>query len=249
MAPLLKDRPPLETGASGSGAYVASVVQVLSEHPRVYLFPHFLDAESADSLVQVAEHRLTPSSLALKPGETVENTKEVRTSSGTFMDPKDDPSGALLRMEERAAALAMLPRRYGESWNVLRYDRTQHYHSHYDAFPEEDYGKQRSQRVATLLVYLSDVEEGGETTFLLEGEGGLARLEHIDYTACNATGIQVKPRKGDAVLFWSAYPDGRIDKHALHGGCPVIKGTKWAAVKWMRNRCVGEKCSNGAEDS
>lgn len=247
LMPLLKDRPPVDTGASGSGAYVASVVQVISEHPRIYLYPRFIDDESAHSLVEVAEKRLAPSALALKRGETAEATKEVRTSSGTFMDTTDDPSGALARMEERIAALTMLPRAYGETWNVLRYDKTQHYHSHYDAFPEEDYGKQRSQRIATVLIYLTDVEEGGETTFLLEGEGGLKHLSHIDYTSCNATGIRVKPRKGDAVVFWSAFPDGSIDKHALHGGCPVIQGTKWAAVKWLRNKCIAGKCERGED--
>ena len=45
-------------------------------------------------------------------------------------------------------------------------------------------------QVATVLVYLSDAEEGGETVFLLEGREGLARLAHIDYKACD-TGIRV----------------------------------------------------------
>lgn len=41
-----------------------------------------------------------------------------------------------------------------------------------------------------MLVYLSDVEDGGETSFLLEGKDGLARLATIDYKACD-TGIKV----------------------------------------------------------
>jgi hypothetical protein len=45
--------------------------------------------------------------------------------------------------------------------------------------------------VATVLVYLSDAEEGGETVFLLEGREGLDRLAHIDYKACD-TGIRVR---------------------------------------------------------
>ncbi len=39
---------------------------------------------------------------------------------------------------------------------------------------------------------------------------------------------------GDAVLFWGVYPTGTIDPHSLHGGCPVKKGEKWVATKWIR---------------
>ena len=36
-----------------------------------------------------------------------------------------------------------------------------------------------------MLLYLNDVEEGGETVFQLEGQGGLERLKDIDYTKCD----------------------------------------------------------------
>ena len=41
-----------------------------------------------------------------------------------------------------------------------------------DYFDPKDFGPQPSQRIATVLVYLSDVEEGGETVFKREGWGG-----------------------------------------------------------------------------
>ena len=49
---------------------------------------------------------------------------------------------------------------------------------------------------------------------------------------------------GDALLFWSARTDGSLDKHALHGGCPVVKGEKWVATKWIRNKCFMGDCFN-----
>lgn len=58
-----------------------------------------------------------------------------------------------------------------------------------------------------------------------------------NWTDCDADGgLRYKPRAGDAVLFWSAFPDGRLDQHALHGSCPVVTGNKWVAVKWIRNK-------------
>lgn len=43
----------------------------------------------------------------------------------------------------------------------------------------------------------------------------------------------VKPKKGDALLFYSLHLDGTTDEHSLHAGCPVIKGEKWSATKWI----------------
>ena len=52
------------------------------------------------------------------------------------------------------------------------------------------------------------------------------------YSACAMKGLAVKPQAGSAVAFWSLQTDGRLDSGALHGGCPVLKGTKWSATKW-----------------
>ncbi|CAM9507867.1 unnamed protein product, partial [Discosporangium mesarthrocarpum] len=45
----------------------------------------------------------------------------------------------------------------------------------------------------------------------------------------------VAPRKGEAVLFYSQHPDGRVDTTSQHGACPVIQGQKWAANLWVWN--------------
>ena len=48
--------------------------------------------------------------------------------------------------------------------------------------------------------------------------------------------LSVRPKKAHAVLFYSQHPDGSLDKSSKHGGCPVLKGTKWAANLWIWNR-------------
>ncbi len=47
---------------------------------------------------------------------------------------------------------------------------------------------------------------------------------HVPDTSCAR---RYKPRLGDAVLFYDTHLNGDIDKHSLHGGCPVGKGEKW----------------------
>jgi hypothetical protein len=38
-------------------------------------------------------------------------------------------------------------------------------------------------------------------------------------------------------------PDGEEDTSSLHAGCPVIKGTKWSATKWMHVGKFGCGCT------
>lgn len=59
-----------------------------------------------------------------------------------------------------------------QAFNILRYELKQKYDSHMDTFDPADFGPQYSQRLATVLIYLSEVEEGGETVFKREGRNG-----------------------------------------------------------------------------
>lgn len=46
--------------------------------------------------------------------------------------------------------------------------------------------------------------------------------------------------KGNAVLFWDTKVGSmRQDKWSMHTGCPVIRGTKWAGVKWVHAKPFG----------
>lgn len=57
-----------------------------------------------------------------------------------------------------------------------------------------------------------------------------------DWASCEPEAFKYRPRMGDAVLFYSLDPDLKIDPRALHGGCPVIKGEKWVATRWMHEK-------------
>lgn len=123
-----------------------------------------------------------------------------------------------------------------QAFNILRYNLGQKYDSHYDVFDPDSYGPQDSMRIATMLVYLSDVEEGGETVLPLEGANGGNRLTEPGWSFKNCSvGLRYKPRMGDALLFYSIFPNGTFERRSLHGGCPVISGEKWVATKWMRD--------------
>jgi hypothetical protein len=53
----------------------------------------------------------------LRKGETVDSTKDIRTSSGTFVRAKEEKTGALDWVEEKMARATMIPRAHGEDPN------------------------------------------------------------------------------------------------------------------------------------
>ncbi|CAK9186286.1 unnamed protein product [Ilex paraguariensis] len=222
---------PLPHGGTGEDSLTSIPFQVLSWKPRALYFPNFVTAEQCQSIIKAAKVHLAPSSLALRKGETAENTKGIRTSSGMFISASEDKTGILDFVEEKIAKATMIPRIHGEAFNILRYEIGQRYNCHYDAFNPAEYGPQKSQRIASFLLYLSDVEEGGETMFPFEN--GLNMDANYDFRKC--IGLKVKPRRGDGLLFYSLFPNGTIDATSLHGSCPVIKGQKWVATKWIRD--------------
>ncbi|XP_004496895.1 probable prolyl 4-hydroxylase 9 [Cicer arietinum] len=222
---------PVQHGKSGEPSVESIPFQVLSWRPRVVYFPNFTSAEICQQIIKMAKPKLEPSRLALREGEDTENTKSIRTSSGTFISASEDKSNILDFIERKIAKVTMIPRTYGEDFNILRYEVGQKYDSHYDAFDPAEYGYV-SQRVASFLLYLSSVEVGGETMFPYED--GLNMDSEYDYEKC--IGLKVKPQQGDGLLFYSVFPNGKIDKISLHGSCPVIKGEKWVATKWINDK-------------
>jgi len=60
------------------------------------------------------------------------------------------------RIERRIAAWTQIPAAHGEPIQVLRYQIGQEYQSHFDYFFHE--GGMKNNRIATVLMYLSDVK-------------------------------------------------------------------------------------------
>jgi prolyl 4-hydroxylase len=90
---------------------------------------------------------------------------------------------------------------------------------HFDAFDLSNEDGRRcaqngGQRVVTVLIYLNDCVQGGQTEFPVMN-------------------LQVSPRKGTAVVFFPATVDGYLDKRALHAALPAID-TKYVSQVWIR---------------
>jgi len=108
-----------------------------------------------------------------------------------------------------------------EALQLVHYAEGQQYTAHHDfGYPLTNDALQPT-RYATLLLYLNEGMEGGETKF--------PRAVSAD----TRNGISAVPEKGKAVLFYSYLPDGNFDDLSQHAAIPVRKGEKWLMNLWV----------------
>ena len=219
-------------------------VEHVSFKPQAKVFHRFLSVEECDALKAQAEPAMKRSTVVDSVTGEVK-TDPIRTSYQTFLVRRS--SEMVIKVDERIARAVGLPWYHGEDMQVLRYGIGQQYDTHQDV--GEVSSKSGAQlassgghRAITCLLYFTDVEEGGETVFPIsewadeEMKEGLAG----SFSKCGSQGVAVKPRKGDALLFFSLDENERVDTTSLHAGCPVIEGNKWSATKWMHIHEFGQ---------
>ncbi|XP_028762380.1 prolyl 4-hydroxylase 1-like [Neltuma alba] len=201
--------------------------EVLSWSPRIILLRNFLSMEECEYLKELGYPHLEHTQVVNRTTGK-HYISNMRTSSGMFLSSEDRRHPMVQAIEKRISIYAQVPVENGEDIQILRYEKNQFQKRHPDYFTDPINLKNGGQRIATMLMYISDDAEGGETYFPMGGSG-----------ECNCggkivKGLSVKPIKGNAVLFWSMELSGEVDPNSIHEACEVLSGTKWAAVKWMR---------------
>jgi prolyl 4-hydroxylase len=189
------------------------------ERPQVIVFGDVLSPEECAEIIERSRHRMKRST-TVNPETGQEDVIHNRTSEGIFFQRGED--AFIERIDRRIASLMNWPVENGEGLQILHYNTSGEYRPHFDYFPPDQPGSavhtaRGGQRVATLVIYLNDVEAGGETIF-------------------PEAGLSVAGRQGGAVYF--RYMNGmrQLDPLTLHGGAPVLAGDKWIMTKWMRER-------------
>ncbi|KAK4754767.1 hypothetical protein SAY87_008524 [Trapa incisa] len=215
-------------------------VTQLSWNPRAFLYKGFLSHEECDHLIELAKGKLEKSMVAdNESGKSI--MSKVRTSSGMFLAKAQDE--VIVDIEARIAAWTFLPQENGEAIQILRYENGEKYEPHFDYFHDKANQELGGHRVATVLMYLSEVERGGETVFP-NAEAASNQAKDDSWSDCAKKGYAVKPRKGDALLFFSLHPDATVDPSSLHQSCPVLDGEKWSATKWIHVRSFDKALSS-----
>jgi hypothetical protein len=127
-----------------------------------------------------------------------------------------------------------------EAPTVIRYEPGQVLAPHYDAnrSAETEDANRGGQTLATLLVYLNDVNKGGLTRF-----GKLLSSSSSSSYASAGTinddddKLVIQPKKGDALLFFPADRLGIFDPRTEHEGMSAVD-EKWIARIWRHKQRV-----------
>jgi prolyl 4-hydroxylase len=185
----------------------------------------------------------------------------TRTSENAF-DPNTPTANALKRRMFELLRIPTYSDDMADGLQLLRYRQKQAYIPHHDWFddgadPEFNFDPATggSNRFATVFLYLSDVDLGGQTVFPMVGApaADIAQVERdslppiatqlfteadweLDVVRKCYSKLAIKPKKASAVLFYSQDGSGGLDTMSLHGACPVLEGTKWGANLWVWNK-------------
>ncbi|KAL2333850.1 hypothetical protein Fmac_015063 [Flemingia macrophylla] len=191
-------------------------VEIMSWEPRAFLYHNFLTKEECEHLINIAKPDMKKSKVVKEESGKTELSSE-RTSSGAFLARGRDE--IVTNIERRIADFTFIPVEHGEDLQVLHYEVGQKYVPHHDFFTDKLNADITigGQRAATMLMYLSDVEEGGETVFP-DAKGNFSSVPWWnEVSECGKQGLSIKPKMGDALLFWSLNPDATYDQASLHG--------------------------------
>ncbi|XP_031281116.1 probable prolyl 4-hydroxylase 12 [Pistacia vera] len=206
---------------------------------RVYLYSGFLSDEECDHLI----------SLALGAGE-----KKLGTglhSDNVFVNQTQltTEDNIVARIEERISAWTFLPKENSKPLQVMRYGLEEDKQK-LDYFGNKSKLGLSERLMATVILYLSNVTQGGEILF--------PDSTNKMWSDCTKVSDVQRPIKGNAILFFTLHPNASRDESSSHARCPVLEGQMWCAAKFFQVRDVnkekvsiesdGDECTDEDED-
>lgn len=182
------------------------------QHPldtaEISIFRNFVSPSEAEYLCSIARPKLARA-MVVHPQTNQLIADPIRRSSSTaFTFVEEKP--VVHAINRRIAHATGTSYENGEPLQVLSYDPGDEYKLHLDTLPYP-----KNQRQFTLLVYLTEDYEGGETTF-----------PHLDWS--------FKGSVGDALLFRNLDAANLPNPSMAHFGGSVRAGRKMILSKWIR---------------
>ena len=174
--------------------------------------PDFFGEQECKEIIDFSESRKDYRKSMILDDAGVTKIDDTRTSYSINLSPAE--LGLYETLRNRAADFLRVPISHIEGLQCVRYAEGQQFFPHWDS-------NNKLNRRHTLLVYLNDDFNGGETYF-------------------PELMLKVTPERGKALHFLNEDLDGNVIQYSLHAGLPVKKGIKYACNIWVKNRPVTE---------
>lgn len=218
----------LLTGTAKNGApgetldaagFAASLsVEEMSATPRICAIRNYLRPALCDWLMEAGQPCLTRASV-YDPATGGSRIASARSNSHLTYNAID-ANFIIMLIRDRVAAMTGRPLTSLEPTALLHYDPGEEFAPHFDFLQPANpaYAREiaeHGQRVATVLIYLNEDYDGGETEFL-------------------ELGLRHRGCKGDALLFWNVDAAGAPELRSFHAGRPPTRGEKWLLSQWVR---------------
>ncbi|KAK2873168.1 hypothetical protein Q8A67_023065 [Cirrhinus molitorella] len=199
------------------------------DKPKILRYHDFLSEGEMDTIKTLARPKLSRAKV-IDPVSGKKVSAASRVSKSAWLSEHEDP--VITQVNQRIAGVTGLKMETAEELQIANYGIGGQYEPHYDSKLTNDSDFQlRGGRIATVLIYMSDVDIGGATVF-------------------PGVGAALQPKRGTAVLWFNLLRNGNEDARTLHAACPVFVGSKWVANKWIRTygQEFRRKCSTARCD-
>ncbi|XP_059304783.1 probable prolyl 4-hydroxylase 12 isoform X1 [Lycium ferocissimum] len=204
-----------------SNRFDPSQVVQLSWRPRVFFYKDFLSAEESDHLISLAHGKRNSST-----SDNASVDAEKLPTRGIPLDAEDPISS---RIEERISAWTFLPKGNSRPLHIW-HSRRENLKGNYGYFDVDAALKSNEPLMATVILYLSNVTQGGQILFPESGNKILSD--------CIESSDILRPTKGNAILFFNVHLDASPDRISSHARCPVIEGEMWYTIKFFYLRSI-----------
>ncbi len=143
-----------------------------------------------------------------------------QTGKKTVYLPNPGPPEFIVKLNNTMHQILNIPIANGEVIQCQIYEKGMQIEPHYDFFnplieKDKQSLKKCGQRTWTMILYLNEVEKGGETHFIVPN-------------------VKIKPELGKLV-FWNNLDDNHQPNYnSIHTGLQINSGKKYILTKWFR---------------
>ncbi|XP_023036059.1 prolyl 4-hydroxylase subunit alpha-2-like isoform X3 [Drosophila willistoni] len=192
-------------------------MELIGLDPYMVLYHDVISPNEIAELQEMAKPELKRATVYNSTKNTNQFVKTRTAKVAWFLDTFNQLTE---RLNQRIMDMTNFVLNGSEMLQVMNYGLGGYYVKHFDYFnttTNPHISQINGDRIATVLFYLNDVEQGGATVF--------PEIKKA-----------VFPKRGSAIMWYNLKDDGEGNRDTLHAACPVIVGSKWVCNKWIRER-------------